>query len=177
MTYLIEVSTEVKFQKWYVAPIDVLRKMDHGDGGIAALIIAFPLYERYLTKLTGSDSSKRADAVRADLGLDDEHQARLFWNVFRDGLCHMATFWEESDRSVDKGWVLPKVGIDDDYPLPRFVDSGGETTIRASAWGLVDHILKKYSDDPSLITHVTAPLLPLYCSVTHEIRERNICYP
>ncbi len=170
MTYLIEVPAEVKFKKWYSNAIEILGKLNHGDGGIAALMVALPLYERYLTDVTGGDVHKRASVIKDELGFADDLQARIFWNVFRDGLCHMGTFWEESDKSVEKGWVLPKVGLDDKHPpIPTFTkDSDGKDVIIVNPWKFVEFILGKYSSNPNLLHSATAQLLPLYFVVEYK---------
>src|SRR5262245_22067356 len=68
-----------RFNGWYVKPIEALEKLPEGDGAFAALMIALPLYERYIDaklKLAGEDRTEENKQKEAgeDLGLDDRHR-------------------------------------------------------------------------------------------------------
>jgi hypothetical protein len=39
-------TPEEWFARWFIAPVENLRKMDGGDGAFAALMTTLPLYER-----------------------------------------------------------------------------------------------------------------------------------
>lgn len=180
MTYLIEVPAEAKFEKWYLNAIQTLHdKMGHGDGGIAALMIVMPLFERYLTPKIPADKKQdeqaeiRNSLIRAEFGFADDIQAAMFWNVFRDGLCHVGSFFEQSRTAAKKGWVLPKIALDGSFSgVPTFdKDQNGEEIIKLNPWLFADFVIQKYRDDPSLIHSIDAPLLPLHYEVTRPNPE------
>src|SRR5258708_27465715 len=113
------ISTDQRFQWWYRDIFTYLEKTKEiplGNGAIAALMMVLPLYERYLTVELQKDptyvaasqqlqSEKRFKLIAKDLHLS-EQEAKLFWNVFRDGLCHTGSFFEVSGQSAKKGWTL-----------------------------------------------------------------------
>jgi hypothetical protein len=159
----IEVSLEDRFRIWYLEPIETLKTcLKNGNGAIAALMIAMPLYERvYRFALSNNEphTGNRPLWVMNDLRLKSETEAKLFWNVFRDGLCHTGSFFEQSDRSSS----LPKIGLDGKYPdFPTFITTEtGEDAIIVNPWNFIAYILNKYEDNVLLLEYESAPLLPL----------------
>lgn len=168
----MEATTEQKFNLWYK---DVLFFLEHhtnkGSGAIAALMVVMPLYERWVSANCAPDTYvNRMALVRSDLSFPDTPKAENFWNVFRDGLCHTGSFFEASGRSKNHNppITLPKVGLNKDYPAkPTFVfdPSTNLEVIIVNPWGLVEHILKKYEGNASLLEGPDAPLLPLSYTV------------
>src|SRR5438445_6888883 len=162
---IIEVSSEDRFKKWYSGPLQFLEhKVPGGDGAVSALMTVIPLYERYVLSEVGDDDSKRPQFVQSDLKLKSLKESCVFWNVFRDGLCHRGHFFEESKKSLDKGWILPKVSLHiENPPLPVFGTDphSGKKVIYLNPWGLVSHIMKKYEGNIKLIEKADAPLIPL----------------
>lgn len=135
--------------------------MDFGHGGIAALVIVMPLYERaYRFAVTKGTPDNRPLWVKNDLNLQTQDQAKIFWNKFRDGLCHTAAFFDESDKYSS----LPEIGFDAKYPdMPTFTkDKNDKDVIIMNIWGFVDHVLKKYDGNQEILEYVPAPLLPLH---------------
>lgn len=149
-----------------------------GNGAIIALMVVFPLYERYLDDaFLSAPAGTTWEQFRArDLGLPDNPttDADQFWNVFRDGLGHSAMFFEHSDTAKKKknNWTLPKVSLDGNHPnLPVFgTTRTGERVICLNPWGFVSHVLSKYKADPDLFMRDTeAPLLSLFLITPEEI--------
>lgn len=177
---MIEVSPEEKFQKWYLNSLNTLyEKMDHGDGGIAALMIVMPLFERYLTPKIPTDKKQeeqtkvRESIICEEFGFKSNDQAAKFWNVFRDGLCHSGSFFERSRTSTKKGLTLPKVALGGQFSeIPVFdTNQKNEEIITLNPWKFAYFVIQKYKDDPSLLTLKDAPLLPLFYQVTLPEKE------
>ena len=175
MTITIEVSPEEKFQKWYLNSLQMLQdKMNHGDGGLAALMIVMPLFERYLTPKIPADKKQeeqskiRNSIIKEEFGFADDVQAAKFWNVFRDGLCHVGSFFEQSRSATKNGWILPKVVLGGGFSgIPTFdKNQDGEDVIKLNPWLFAHFVIQKYKDDSSLLHLKDAPLLPLYYQAT-----------
>lgn len=119
-----KMSAEEQFQKWAVNPIKKLRELDSGDGGFAAMTLAFALYERHVIakvpKRPKDDQYIGGGIVEeylhrelnaypdpTDITKDDVNRFRL---IFRNGLAHTAfpgakgkgnwMFTEDTDRIV-----------------------------------------------------------------------------
>lgn len=135
------------FERWFGRSIEKLRELPNGDGAFAALMIAIPLYERFIiASLKGSGSpTKEADiqkAVGDDLGLDDG-QRRVFWEMFRNGFMHQAM----AKDGKTKWMVSSEFG-----ELPEFKTIGGVAYICLNPWKFADRVLRKFRSDPKLIT-------------------------
>lgn len=159
-----DVSLEDRFAIWYLSPLRNLEKMDFGHGAIAALTIAMPLYERvYMFLVTKGLPDNRPEWVKEDLKLNSVEEAKLFWNVFRDGLCHTGSFFEQSGKYSE----LPKIGLDAKYPdFPTFKkNEDNEDVIIVNPWKLITHILGKYKGNTEILSYAPAPLLPLQYKV------------
>ncbi len=166
MPKLFEVADESKFQIWYDLPIQTLEHfINHGHGGICALMIALPLYERvYRYAVLNGTPDNRPVWVKNDLHLDSEQDAKIFWNVFRDGLCHTGSFFEESDK-YERG-ELPQISLDGSYTHePKFVRGHGIFVVQLNPWEFCKHVLGKYKGNSGLLRYAKAPLLPLYIVV------------
>ena len=166
MKNIIKVPVEDRFHIWYAQPLQHIKDtIANGNGAIVALMVAIPLYERYLQKELQKDKTKnRPQIISDDLKFGDIEKAKRFWNVFRDGLCHTGSFFEVSDKSRQKSWKLPKIGLDGKYPdLPIFIQdpTTKDEVIIVNPWGLITHILNKYKDNMSLLEDLDSPLLPL----------------
>lgn len=163
---LVQVSPEDRFRIWYIEPLEKLESIPRGNGAILALTVIMPLYERvyrFEKSKNHPNTNNRNKWVMNDLNLNSEDEAKFFWNVFRDGLCHTGSFFEQSD----KPWTLPKIGLDVTYPaLPTFTKTNtGEDAIILNPWKFVQHILKKYKGNKELLEYAPAPLLPLHYSI------------
>ena len=165
MKKVIKVDDKIKFQIWYKDSIENLKKLPNGNGAIAALMVTFPLYEScydYELKIN-KIRDNRPLWVKADLNLQTEKEAQIFWNVFRDGLSHSATFFEVSDKSPKLG-TLPNVRLSGKYThAPQFVQDKNEFVIQLNPWSFCDHVLTKYQKNSNLLSYdPNAPLLALH---------------
>ncbi len=136
-----------RFEGWFIKPIEKLKELDNGDGGFAALMIAIPLYERYISgklKLDGraeSDENKKTE-IAADLKLSD-HQRSIFWSIFRIGFMHQAM-----PKAGNTGWVVSQTYGE----LPEFKTQGNRTFVCLDPWKFAARLLNKFKKDPRLIT-------------------------
>ena len=169
----ISLSVEQRFEKWYIKPLYRLEHcIEEGDGAIAALMVAMPLYERYLAHELKNNDSLRPPFVQKELGFSTLLESQLFWNVFRDGLCHRAHFFEESTKSTEKLGPLPKVSLhNDNPPFPVFGTDpeSGKQAIYLNPWKFIAFILSKYENNLPLKEKADAPLLPVWYIIDDKI--------
>ncbi|VTS06827.1 hypothetical protein [Tuwongella immobilis] len=135
------------FERWFGHSIDKLRDLPNGDGAFAALMIAIPLYERYIIaklKLEGTATGEAEvqEAVGKDLGLED-WQRRIFWQMFRVGFMHQAMVMDGKTK-----WMVSHVFGD----VPEFKSIAGVNYICFDPWKFTDRVLSKYRADHRLIT-------------------------
>lgn len=147
-----------RFEGWFIKPIEKLQELNNGDGGFAALMIAIPLYERYISgklKLAGrpvSDENRMAE-IAVDLNLDD-YKRRIFWDIFRIGFMHQAM-----PKAGKTGWVVSQI-----YgALPEFKTQGDRLYICLDPWKFAARLLNKFKEDPRLInTSESFPLADVF---------------
>lgn len=100
-----------KFDRWYVAPLE--RLYADRDSGFVLLLISFPVLERYIRQKCGvSPDVSLPDSCMKLLcfifpSLKDCRTARMFWNVYRNGLLHQVTLSLKSRRGAElpAGWL------------------------------------------------------------------------
>ena len=136
-----------KFEGWFVRAVDKLDELPEGDGAFAALMIALPLYERYIVaklKLEGRPSGEadKKEEMSNDLGLDNT-QRSIFWAIYRVGFTHQAM----GQHGKTKWLVSHTFG-----ELPKFQTIQGVDYVCLDPWKFARRVLKKYQDDPRLIT-------------------------
>ncbi len=136
-----------RFDAWFTKPIAKLKELPDGDAGYAVLMIAFPLYERYiLAKLNlenkGTDEANIKHAMATDLGLNDS-QRSIFWDMCRNGFLHAAmaksgkTLFMVSDRFGG---------------LPTFVTLNGCPCVGLDPWKFAERVIARFKANPELIT-------------------------
>lgn len=136
-----------KFEGWFVKVIDKLKELPEGDGAFAALMIVLPLYERYIVaklKLDGKNTREvdKQEEMSKDLGLDDK-QRSIFWAIFRVGFTHQGMGQHGKTK-----WLVSH----DFGELPEFRTVSGIDCVCLDPWKFAQRVLKKYRDDPRLIT-------------------------
>jgi hypothetical protein len=136
-----------RFTGWYVRPIEKLKELPEGDGAFAALMIALPLYERYIiAKLKLSGKSTDPDHITREIGADlklDEGQRRVFWAMFRTGFMHQGMTMAGKTQ-----WLVShKFG-----ELPEFRTFQGRSCLCVDPWKFADRVLNAFLQDPRLIT-------------------------
>lgn len=136
-----------RFNGWFVRSIDKLKELPEGDGAFAAMLIALPLYERFIVaklKLGGEPigQDEIAREIGADLGLA-EGERRAFWAMFRTGFMHQAMV--QTGKTV---WLVShRFGA-----LPEFRTYGGRSCLCVDPWKFADRVLATFLQDPRLIT-------------------------
>jgi len=87
-------TAEAQFRKWFIDSLQPLRS--NGDAGFIFLFTAFPLLERYLRRRNNCpDGDSLPDPFFGSLALmfpDIAGHEKEFWNCYRHGLLHQATF-------------------------------------------------------------------------------------
>ena len=158
----IEVSDADKFKLWFDYPIKQLESIKGGHGGFCALMVALPLYERfYRYAVSKGAPDNRPEWVKNDLLLKTTDEAKMFWQVFRDGLCHTGSFFEET-RDYKKE-DLPSISLDEKHSYsPKFLTREGIFIVELNPWKFWKHVLDKYTSDPGVLDYAKAPLLPLH---------------
>src|SRR3954467_10571251 len=104
------------FKKWFVDPLAGLK--ENGHAGFILLLVAFPLLERYLRNKSGCPEGNvtgKFHSILEVLFRDIAGKGGLFWNCYRHGLLHQATFNIEKKQKRDDGEIvisiLPAAGI------------------------------------------------------------------
>jgi hypothetical protein len=81
-----------KFKRWFVAPFDLLKDMDKGDGAFVILSMGLFLCERYFrikASCIRSDHLNDAFFRKAARAFDcDRVMFERFWNIYRHGMQH-----------------------------------------------------------------------------------------
>jgi hypothetical protein len=135
------------FREWYV---DTLTQMyPRRESGIAVLMLSIPLLERYLRQKNGltprDDLNPRfmKDLCTLFSALADEHVARQFWNVFRNGFLHQATLSLQSKGGRD----LPVGVLSHDFRHAVAVEPNGQFSVHPVLFSqrVIQEIVKNFS--------------------------------
>lgn len=115
-------TSKTEFERWFVTSLACLR--ENGDAGFIFVFTAFPLLERYLRrKSCCPDGYSLKDAFFNEIGSlfkEIAGREREFWNCYRNGLLHQATF--SAAKLAKNGiWIpLPSAGISGYDPRPIY---------------------------------------------------------
>jgi hypothetical protein len=159
----IENDPSVLFKRWFDDPMALLEKeLKNGDGGTMGLMVALPLYERYIYVLTQQDPKgrKKYEVVADDLQLATTDEAVEFWTTFRHGFCHSGMPFDK-DKTQQP---LPRVWMDGGSSWnPKFVVKNGKRYIQLDPWKFIRRVMGIYRNDPGLLTqHPDAPLMGIH---------------
>jgi len=154
------------FDRWFVQPIAKLKELPDGDGAFAALMIALPLYERYIIaklKLAGTETSddNQRQEISVDLNLNARERS-IFWAIFRVGFMHQAMAQDGKTK-----WMVNHTFGE----LPKFKEIDGVNFILLDPWKFADRVLAKYQDNAQLITASKSFPLPSIFSVPNELLQ------
>lgn len=140
-------SPSERFGGWYAKAIDKLRELPEGDGAFAALMIALPLYERYIiAKLKLAWESTSEEDVRREIGADlqiNDRERKVFWSIFRNGFMHQGM-----GMAGDTKWLVSHHFGE----LPEFNTYRGQRCLCIDPWKFTDRMIRKFTDNPQLIT-------------------------
>jgi hypothetical protein len=145
------------FNAWYVAILESL--YERRDAGIAVLMISLPLLERYLRrKHSLRPEDNMTDVAMNGLclmfpALKGPHEARAFWNVYRNGFLHQATV----SKATKGGMALPDGWLTHDITEPVRVEPDGSFTVNPVLFSKV--VLATISKDFAAF-EADAPPLP-----------------
>lgn len=150
------------FDRWFDQAFDVLRVFDDGDGATAGMMMALPLFGRYIEVLKLRNPSKGFyEIMAAELDLPGKKEAKIFWTVFRHGICHTGMPYSEGDKLGP----LPPPEISGSYSAKPEFKKGhmGVDSICIDTWKFIDMVAGIYRREPSLLTALpNAPLLGIH---------------
>jgi hypothetical protein len=103
------------FNLWFRTTIKSLYDKEHV--GFPILMLTFPLLERYLRVISGLKETDRLnDIFYKNLGtkfpaVNDVETAKNFWQVYRNGLLHQATFSKRNLKNIEMpdGWLSGEI--------------------------------------------------------------------
>lgn len=152
----MDLTSEEKFRRWVIRPIEALRALPDGDGAFAALTIACGLYERFI------DSSLDAAGIVANPGAFREAAAKdlgcerkavdRFWDGYRLGLAHAyhpKKYTEKAGQGDSWGWEMAEAHGFEKYPVV-VQTSARSFLVRIDRWKFVAHVLQRWQENPNL---------------------------
>jgi len=153
----------VLFERWFDAAFLSLFALPDGDGAIAGMMVALPLFERFIhVKMRAVGGGWTFyQHLASELLLSDAEEAKEFWTAFRHGFCHAGMPFEE-DREKR---ALPRVSLSGGGPkLPRKISApNGPHVFLLDPWKFIFHVRDIYRANPALLTqHGQAPLMPIH---------------
>jgi hypothetical protein len=148
---LVMATHRENFDRWFVEVLDGL--CSNEQAGFVLVMTVFPLLERYLKQRAALNGSQSKVAFYKELRtlfpeLRDHAQAQKFWEEFRNGLLHQATFNQKQVGTT--GLTLQK-------PKPLTVE-GDDFWINAPAFS--KYVLQQILSDFSTYTSSGAPPPP-----------------
>ncbi len=158
-----------RFNGWFASAIDKLKELPEGDGAFAALMIALPLYERYIiAKLKLSEQATEEEEIRREMGADlqlNDQDRRVFWAMFRTGFMHQAMV--QSGRTQ---WLVSHHF----EALPSIRIFHGVECVCMDPWKFADRVVKLFRSDPRLITASDSfPLADVFSVSSDAFEDRE----
>ena len=134
-------------RSWFVKPIEILNNLPEGDGSFAIIMIALPLYERFIVaklKLEGKPTGE--ENVREEIALDlklSSHERSIFWEIFRNGFMHQGM----GKDGKTKWMINHSFGH-----LPEFKTLNGINYVCLNPYKFAIWTIDKFKNDQQLIT-------------------------
>ena len=143
---------EELFDRWYVQPLKMLKKVPNGDGAFVVLMALCPLYERYAIAVIEQSGPKALKGTKLDQFMKDFETnmdtAKAFWNVIRNGLAHQAMPKRNSRKKGFPRWVFQG-----SFPKPvELVTVNGEQVLRIQPWLFMEKVLSLWQENLALLT-------------------------
>lgn len=151
-----------RFNRWFVAPLELLKTLPDGDGAFIALSIGCSLCERYYRAKSNTEDKWRCYKFKEDAAKDfciEKSDFDDFWNIYRHGMQHQGTPKQEDKRNNDGNVIHSyKWLISCEFgELPTFDNSTpNETTIRLDPFKFADLIIQKFLSDPETLAKVSS---------------------
>jgi hypothetical protein len=155
------------FKCWYT---DILTGLyDNGNAGFVLLMIAFPLFERYLREKSGVHEGDLNEAFYTELRkifpiIPDNTVGRQFWQVYRNGLLHQVALSQQSK----KGIVMPRAWLSGDADMLTISPTGDFWVHPAK---FAKHIMTTIEGDFTIFEGVNSPNHPL--PAVHVVATMN----
>ncbi len=150
-------------EKWFLEPLELIRKASSGDSFLIELLVACVLYERYAHAKHGLSPNNKQffKQLAKDFTLQDDFEddgawevkedaAIKFWEMVRVGLAHQGMPLQKSrDRKNIPGWFMH-----DSYPdrTPiRFEKTESEWILKVQPDVFVDRTIELWRQNPDLV--------------------------
>ena len=142
------------FERWFIIPLRCLEQIPSGDGGIVAFSASLYLYERYAKSLVDAAGGKADDAalytqLMTDFGFATADDAKLFWNVVRNGFLHQGMAMAQQHGAALPPWLMNG----DFKPAVFFQEIRSTRVLCIQPWLFRDRVLGLFRDRPDLIAH------------------------
>ena len=145
-------NSKKAFNHWFVVPLQWLKAVPNNDGSFIALASALFLYERYIVaklKASGEKATepKKMQHIANDFGVETR-EARIFWNVMRDGVLHqgMPKVWEQGKKLPE--WIFNHEKSDFAFELR---ETNGQSLLIVQPWLVVDKVIQLWQDNLNLL--------------------------
>ena len=140
------------FERWVIAPLDVLRKLPNSDGAFVAMGVALALYERYIKSALEREGKKESpkdmwEFGAKDLSVDTE-TFRRFWGMYRDGIQHSLQPKCYTSDGIRWGWEISSAHS----KSPKIIEQEKDLRIiLIEPWEFIGHVLARFKATPELI--------------------------
>ena len=136
------------FNRWFLRPIEALKKVPDNDGALVALATACFLYERYADAVLKSTNQKMSDKKKIEQLEKDfailHQDAKTFWDVVRNGLLHKAM-----PKQLNQGKkTTPDWKFSTSYSIPIEISGGA---LKVNPWLVVDKVLSLWKQNIHLL--------------------------
>ncbi len=145
-------NSKKAFNHWFVVPLQWLKAVPNNDGSFIALASALFLYERYIiAKLKSSGEKatepKKIRQIASDFGVEPR-EARIFWNVMRDGILHQGM-----PKVYEQGKKLPEWIFHHEESIFAFElrEINGHSLLIVQPWLVVDKIIQLWQENLDLL--------------------------
>ena len=163
----VQINPKELFERWFVVPLHLLEHVPSGDGAIVAFTSSLYLYERYAKSLIDASKHKADDTafyaqLVGDFRFSHVNDAKLFWNVARNGFLHQGMAMVQQHGAELPPWLFSA-----DFKAPvEFLDIRGTRVLCIQPWLFRDRVLGLFRDRPELIAHSKSfPWASIYTSM------------
>jgi hypothetical protein len=146
-------NSDASFNYWFVVPVQHLRSIPNNDGSFVALAISLFLYERYASVMLKQRGMKVNEKnipkqIVVDFGID-EHVARAFWDVMRNGLLHQGMPKQaEKGRKTLPDWIFHHNQVE--HPM-EVIDINGRRLLSVQPWMVVNKVIELWAENLHLL--------------------------
>jgi hypothetical protein len=134
------------FDRWFLKPIEALKKVPNNDALLFALTTACALYERY----AAANKETVSDQLAKDFNISSD-AAKIFWEIIRVGLSHQAM-----PTQLNYGKTLSPCRFSTKYSFPIEIIGG---QLKIHPWLVVDKIVSLWKQNIDRFDNKNFPVL------------------